>query len=84
MCPPLNFAINIHDFVEQTKEKWCKRTFIEKNITQSFLFSDNIRNFVADFTMSHCHAPADMLPLGISKTLWVKKAFAIIRVQPKA
>ena len=48
--------------------------------SKSFLFSDNIRTFGADFILWSV-----MFPLVISNNIVGKnKAFAIIRVQPKA
>ena len=62
------------------KGKVLKLCSSDKKSSKSFLFSDNIRTFGADFI-----AGSVMLPLGISNNIVGKnKAFAIIRVQPKA
>ena len=52
----------------------------DKNIAESFLFSDIIRTFEADFHFGGPLAPMEDFQDIVGKT----EAFAIIRVQPKA
>ena len=45
----------------------------DKNSSESFLFSDNICNFEADF-----HFGEPQVTQGISKTLWVKQKHSLL------